>query len=99
LHLLGLDPVPASTINLAQNLALTLTPPGNFQVFMVGTNLVASFSLVTNARHDLQTTTDLGAGLWTNVFTNLTGTGGSVTNISVGPATSSQGYYRLRLHF
>ncbi len=101
LSLLGLVPVPGSTLNYGQNLALAITPPSDFQLTPVGVDLFASFTLVanTNVRHDIQSCDHLLSNSWRSVVTNIAGAGGMVTNINVGPATAPERYYRLKLHF
>jgi hypothetical protein len=99
LGLLGLGPVPGSTLNYVQDLAPTVTPPGDFRLTSVGSNAIVSFTLAANVLHDVQTCDDLSSGSWSNVAANISGAGGSVTNIDVGPRTFPQRFYRLKLHF
>jgi len=49
--------------------------------------------------YDLQSCDDLTHGSWTNVAANISGLGGTATNINVGPRTAAQRFYRLKLHF
>ena len=65
----------------------------------VGGSSSVTFTLVPSVRHDLQCCDDLVSGVWSNVVVNIAGTGGTVTNIAVGPLTVPQRFYRLRLHF
>ena len=99
LKLLGLGPVPGSTIDSAQNLALSIPPPENFRVFSIGTNAALAFTTATNVLYDLQTCNDLKSGSWTNLTTNIIGNGGMITNIDTKAAACSNRFYRLRLHF
>ena len=99
LKLLGLGPVPGSTIGAAQDLALTIQPPADFQLAVTGGLVVARFSLQTNVLYDIQSTAELPAGTWSNVVTNLAGPAGSVAQAVVGTAGKPSQLYRLRLHF
>lgn len=99
LKLLGLGPVPGSTIDSAQDLALTIPSPGDFRVIFIGTNAALAFTTVSNALYDLQTCSDLSSGSWSNIATNIIGNGGMTTNIDAGAAVFSSRFYRLRLHF
>jgi len=99
LGLLGLGPVPGSTLNYAQDLALTIAPPGDFRLTSFGANSVVSFTLAPNVLHDLQSCDDLTSGSWSNVVTGIAGPAGTVTNLELGPQTALQRFYRLRLHF
>jgi len=99
LKLLGLGPVPGSTIDTNQGLALTIPSPGDFRVIFIGTNAALAFTTVSNALYDLQTCSDLTSGSWSNLTTNIIGNGGMTTNLDTGAATFSTRFYRLRLHF
>lgn len=99
LKLLGLGPVPGSTINHAQDLALTIPPPGDFRVIFIGTNAALAFTTVSNVLYDLQTCSDLTSGSWINLTTNIIGNGGIITNLDTGTAAFSSRFYRLRFHF
>jgi hypothetical protein len=99
LKLLGLGPVPGSTINHAQNLALTIPSPGDFRVIFIGTNTALAFTTVSNALYDLQTCDDLISGPWSNLTTNIVGNGGMTTNLDTEAAVFSSRFYRLRFHF
>lgn len=99
LKLLGLGPVPGSTINFGQDLALTLSPPNDFRLISVGTNCVVTFTLVPNARHTLQSCDELATGSWNDAMPDVIGPGGTLTNINVGPVPRSARFFRLRLHF
>lgn len=96
LKLLGLGPVPGSTINNDQNLALTIAPPNDFRMTLNDTNVVLHFTTVPNALYDVQSTDDLKAGSWSNHVVNIIGSG-TATNIDVGPAILSKQFYRLRV--
>lgn len=98
LSLLGLGPVPGATLNYVQDLALTVTPPGDFRLTALGLNAFVSFTLAPNVLYDLQSCDNLTSGSWSNVVANISGAGGTVTNIAVGPAAAPQRFYRLKLH-
>ena len=99
LKLLGLEPVPGSTINHAQDLALTIPPPGDFRVIFIGTNAALAFTTVSNVLYDLQTCSDLTSGSWSNLATNIIGNGGMTTNLDTRAAAFSSRFYRLWIHF
>jgi len=99
LNLLGLPPVPGSTIGVAQDLAVTVPPPSDFLLTIAGNNAVVGFTMQTNVLYDIQGRADLTSGDWSDVQTNIKGTSGSHTNVIVGQATSAHHFYRLKLHF
>jgi hypothetical protein len=99
LSLLGLGPVPGSTLNNLQDLTFTVTPPSDFRLTTVGANGVVSFTLAPNVSYDLQSCDDLTCGSWNNFAANIRGAGGTATNVNVGPRTAAQRFYRLKLHF
>ena len=99
LTLLGLGPVPGSTIDINQDLAWSVPPPENFHVFFIGTHAALAFTSTTNVLYDLQSCNDLKSGSWTNLTTNIIGNGGMITNLDTGAAAFSSRFYRLRLHF
>jgi hypothetical protein len=98
LKLLGLTAIPNSTIGAAQDLALTIPPPDDFLPTLADTNIRLNFTTVSNVLYDVQSGDDLISGTWSNIATNLLGSGGT-THINVGSAIESQRFYRLRLHF
>jgi len=99
LKLLGLPPVPGSTIGQAQDLTLSVTPPPDFALMSATGPAALTFSTVSNVLYDVQARDDLSAGDWVNIATNIVGTGGVVTNVDAAASTLSQRFYRLRLHF
>jgi hypothetical protein len=99
LKLLHLDPVPGSTIGAAQDLALTVQPPGDFQLEFTGSAVVARFSIRTNVLYDIQSAIELPPSTWSDLVTNLAGPTGSIAQIVVGTAAEPRRLYRLRLHF
>jgi len=98
LQLLGLGPVPGSTIDAAQDLALTVMPPADFRAFFIGTDLALAFTTISNMLYDIQISTDLRPDSWSSLTNNIVGTGGTVTNLDTGTAASACRFYRLRLH-
>ena len=84
LKLLQLGPVPGSTIGAAQDLVLTVPPPPDFQLAVVGGDVVLSFSMRTNVLYDIQSAADSPRGFWGNVVTNLAGTSGSMARVVAG---------------
>jgi len=99
LQLLGLEPVPGSTIDQAQDLTLTIPPPGNFHASLIGTNVALVFTTVSNVLYDLQARDDLSSGSWSNIVSNVIGNGGMTTNTDTRVRALSSRFYRLRLHF
>jgi hypothetical protein len=99
LKLLGLGPVPGSTIGTNQDLALTVPAPNNFRVIFIGTNAALAFTTVSNVLYDVQASPNLRPGSWSNLASNLIGNGGMITNVDSGAAAVSSRFYRLRLHF
>ncbi len=99
LQLLGLGPVTNSTIDHAQDLVLTVPGPQDLRLTLVSTNAVLSFTTASNLLYDVQGRNDLGSGSWSDLVTNISGTGGIVTNVEVGAATQPQRFYRVRPHF
>ena len=99
LKLLSLPPVPGSTIDAAQDLALTVLPPNDFCRVDTGSGTALIFSTMTNVLYDVQARNSFNSGNWMNLATNLVGTGGVVTNLDTAGATLSQRFYRLRVHF
>ena len=98
LKFLGFGAVTNSTINSAQDLAVTIPPPNDFNAAIDGTNVIIRFSTLTNVLYDIQQRGDWNSG-WSNVAINIPGTGGVVTNYDFGGATLPQRYYRLKIHF
>lgn len=98
LSLLGLGPVPGSTLNYLQDLNLTVTPPSDFRLTSVGAGARVSFTLAPKVFYDLQSCDDLASSSWGNIAANISGVGGTVTNINIGPG-APQGFFRLKLHF
>jgi hypothetical protein len=99
LKLLGLGPVPGSTIDTNQDLVLTVPGPSDLQLTLVGPDAVLTFTTATNLLYDIQSRNDPFTGAWGNIVTNIPGTGGVVTNIEVGAAAQDQRFYRVRPHF
>jgi hypothetical protein len=99
LKLLGLPPVPGSTIGPAQDLAVTVPPPGDFCLTATDGSVALTFSTAARVLYDLQARDDLTSGAWFNITTNLAGTGGTVTNLDATATNAPQRFYRLLLHF
>src|ERR1035437_7041278 len=61
-------------------------PPGFVSISIIGTNVSLTFPTISTSLYDVQSSTDLVAGSWSTLASNLVGTGGIVTNIDVGGA-------------
>jgi len=72
-------------------------PPHDVAIAIVGTNVMLTFSTISNSLYDVQACTDLVYGAWSNIATNIVGTGGVVTNIDVGAAALPEKFYRVGL--
>jgi len=66
---------------------------------VAGANAVLSFTTTNGPLYDVQSSTDLVAGVWNTIASNIAGTGGVLTNTDVGGATVPQRFYRVVLHF
>ena len=62
---------------------------------LVGTNALISFDTATGFKYDLQTSTDLVAGVWSTVISNVAGTGGTVGLTNSFAPTIGNHFYRL----
>jgi len=98
LKLLGLGPVPGSTINPVQDLAWAVPAPADFRMTPGGASLLLSFTMVSNVFYDVQCADDLNPVSWSDDLVNILGAG-TVTNVDLGPATLAKRFYRLKLHF
>ena len=98
LKLLGLGPVPGSTIGRNQDLALTIPSPADFRLALNGEDAVLTFTTRTNVIYDIQRTDDFLIGSWTNIATNLSAGGNTVTNVDAGALSSTPRFYRLSMH-
>jgi hypothetical protein len=99
LQLLGLPPVPGSTLNPAQDLALSAPPPDDLRLTLNDDSSVLAFSTLANVLYDVQACDNLRSASWTNLATNIVGTGDVVSHTNAAPNGLSQRFYRLRLHF
>jgi hypothetical protein len=99
LNLLGLEPVPGSTIDRDQDLAWTIPPPADLRLALAHADVVLTFSTVSNVYYDIQCKEDLGSSAWNDCVINLPGIGGMVTHVDSGAAVLGRKVYRLRLHF
>jgi hypothetical protein len=97
LKLLGLEPVPGSTIGTNQDLALNV-PTGDFRVLFINTNATLVFKTVLNVHYDIQTSANLSPGSWNDLTNNIIGNGGMITNADTGTAAGSNRFYRLHVH-
>lgn len=99
LKLLGQGPVPGSTINAAQDLALTIPAPTGFRMTVVDTDATVTFTTIPNALYDIQRCDDLRTSSWITIATNILGTGGQVAHTASRTATNLSGFYRVEAHF
>jgi hypothetical protein len=98
LTLLGLGPVPGSTINFRQDLTATFLPPNNFGLTVAGNQAILTFTAISNVFYDVQRKDQLTPGPWDNAFTNIRGNGQRVTNYDAGVASRSQCFCRVQIH-
>ena len=99
LKLLGLPAIPGSTIGNAQDLALTVEVPDDLCRLTIGDAPALVFSTKPYVLYDVQARNNFLAGEWTDVATNIVGTGGVVTNFDFAATGVQQRCYRVRLHF
>jgi hypothetical protein len=99
LKLLGLKPVPGSTINPAQNLAWNALRADDFRVYYLKTNITVAFMSRPGVHYDVQTSPNLRPGSWRNLAGNIAGDGKLITITDPRPATLPCRFYRLQLHF
>ena len=99
LKLLGLPPIPGSTIGAAQDLALTVAPPSDLLRMVSNQGAVLTFTTVSNVFYDVQARDAFNSGEWVDIASNLVGTGSMLTQLDPAGASKPQRYYRLRLHF
>ena len=57
-----------------------------------------TFSTISNDLYDVQATTDLVAGVWSTIASNIVGNGGGTNYIDV-TAGVPQKFYRVYVHF
>jgi hypothetical protein len=80
------------------NIVLTAGPAASISgIFFSGPNVMLALTTSTNARYDVQTTTDLVSGTWSTIFSNVAGTGG-LTNFNCGPSAAPQEFFRVSAH-
>jgi hypothetical protein len=72
-------------------------PPSYMAIKIASTNVFVMFPTISNCLYDVQSRTDLVAGSWSTIASNMTGTGGIMTNIDVGAATAPKRFYRIGL--
>jgi len=99
LQLLGLPAVPGSSINQAQDLALTVSPPAVVCLASAGAPACLTFMARSNVLYDVQARDDWNPGIWAPIATNIPGADSVVTNMDIEATTRTQRFYRLRLHF
>ena len=80
------------------NIVLTAVPVPNISgIFFSSTNVLVGLTTSTNAYYDVQTTTDLVAGAWSTIYSNVPGTGGP-TNFNCGSSANPQKFFRIGAH-
>jgi uncharacterized repeat protein (TIGR03803 family) len=73
-----------------------VAPPVASVVRQVRTNFVVSWPAITNAAYNLEYKTNVNAGSWLVLATNITGVSSSIS-FTDSPASSTQRFYRVRL--
>jgi hypothetical protein len=80
------------------NILLAAVPvPKISGISFSGTNVLVGLITSTNAHYDVQTTTNLVSAVWSDIYSNVPGTG-SLTNFNCGSNAGSQRFYRVDAH-
>ncbi|HXI83108.1 MAG TPA: hypothetical protein VNL17_03345 [Verrucomicrobiae bacterium] len=66
-------------------------------IFFSGADIMLGLTTSTNAHYDVQTTTNLVAGTWSTILSNIAGSGG-LTNFNCGPSAAPQQFFRIDAH-
>jgi hypothetical protein len=78
-------------------------PPGFVSLAIAGTNVWLSFptlyNVTSNIFYDVQSTTNLVAGAWSTIASNIAGTGGIVSYTNSGAAVVPRLFYRVGAHY
>jgi len=72
-------------------------PPSDVTIAIIGTNIMLTFSTISNSHYDVQSRADLVSGSWNTIASNIVGTGSAVTNIDIGGAAMPARFYRVGL--
>ena len=76
-----------------------LVAPQITNLKIVGTNVLVSFTTVNGGTYFIEDKTNLAAGAWSNLISNLVGNGSVNTATNFGGATLLKRFYRVRLSF
>jgi hypothetical protein len=96
LTLLGLGPVPESSIDFAQDLTWTIPPRNSLKLGFHNGQAILSFRSYPGVHYSLQTA-PAPTGPWTDLVTNQPGTGAFLTNALTVAQEELQRFYRLRI--
>ena len=66
---------------------------------VIGADVVIKFKTMLNYHYDVQTRSNLIAGIWIPLTNGLVGTGGNITVTNLGGAGGMGGFYRVLLHY
>jgi hypothetical protein len=80
------------------NIVLAAAPAATISsIFFSGTNVMVGLTTSTNARYDVQTTTDLVSAAWSTIYSNVPGIG-ALTNFNCGSNAGAKQFYRVAAH-
>ena len=74
-----------------------IPPPSVLSIGILNTNVLLTFSAVSNVLYDVQKRDDLQTGSWSIIASNITATGAVGTNLDVGAALLPKRFYRVGL--
>ncbi len=91
--------VPGGRMNEQYGLAWNVSNPVSISgISFNGPDAAVQFNSKTSYLHDVQASDDLASGLWTNVATNILGSGGVLTVGDSGGAGKARRFYRIAVH-
>ncbi len=80
------------------NIVLKAEPAASISAISFnGADVMLGLTTSTNARYDVQSTTDLVSGTWSTILSNVAGSGG-LTTFDCGPGAAPQQFFRVSAH-